>query len=133
MISLKSRKRIHIILKFAGESMYRPVIVVHGGAGTWHPERQKPGIEGVKNAALEGFKILAVGGSALDAVEMAVTCLEDNEVFNAGKGSTLTIDKRVEMEASIMDGKTLKAGAVGLLRDLKNLSLIHISEPTRPY
>ncbi|MCD6241362.1 isoaspartyl peptidase/L-asparaginase [Candidatus Bathyarchaeota archaeon] len=100
--------------------MPRPVIVVHGGAGTWHPERQKPGIEGVKNAALEGFKILAAGGSALDAVEIAVICLEDNEVFNAGKGSTLTIDKRVEMEASIMDGKTLKAGAVGLLRDLKN-------------
>ena len=100
--------------------MARPVIVVHGGAGTWHPERQEPGIEGVKNAALEGFKVLADGGSALDAVEMAVVCLEDDEVFNAGRGSTLTIDKRVEMEASIMDGKTLKAGAVGLLRDLKN-------------
>lgn len=98
----------------------KPVIVVHGGAGTWHPERQAPGIEGVKEAALKGFEILANGGSALDAVEEAVACLEDNEVFNAGKGSTLTIDGRIEMEASIMDGKTLKAGAAGLLRDIKN-------------
>ncbi len=100
--------------------MPKPVIVVHGGAGTWHPERQDPGIKGVKDAALEGFEILKSGGSALDAVEAAVICLEDNEVFNAGKGSTLTIDKRIEMEASIMDGKTLKAGAVGLLKDVKN-------------
>ncbi|RLI22113.1 asparaginase [Candidatus Bathyarchaeota archaeon] len=100
--------------------MSRPVIVVHGGAGTWHPERQSPGIKGAKEAALEGFKILKAGGSALDAVEAAVMSLEDNEVFNAGRGSTLTIDQRVEMEASIMDGKTLKAGAAGLLRDIKN-------------
>lgn len=100
--------------------MAKPVIVVHGGAGTWHPERQGQGIEGVKEAALKGFRILMNGGSALDAVEAAVVCLEDNEVFNAGRGSTLTIDKRIEMEASIMDGKTLKAGAVGLLRDIKN-------------
>jgi len=100
--------------------MPKPVIVVHGGAGRWHPERQEPGVEGVKDAALKGFNILVGGGSALDAVEAAVVCLEDNEVFNAGKGSTLTIDRRIEMEASIMDGKTLRAGAVGLLKDVKN-------------
>jgi len=98
----------------------KPVIVVHGGAGTWHQERQGPGIKGVKEAALEGFNILMKNGSAVDAVEAAVMSLEDNEVFNAGKGSTFTLDKRIEMEASIMDGKTLKAGAAGLLRDIKN-------------
>ena len=100
--------------------MTRPVIVVHGGAGTWHPERQNPGIEGVKEAALKGFNILMENGSAVDAVEVAVMSMEDNEVFNAGKGSTFTLDKRIEMEASIMDGKTLKAGAAGLLTNIKN-------------
>lgn len=100
--------------------MKRPVIVVHGGAGIWPLERRKLGLSGVKEAASVGFEILRAGGNALDAVEAAVVCLEDNEVFNAGKGSTLTIDKRVEMEASIMDGKTLSAGAVGLLKDVRN-------------
>lgn len=100
--------------------MPKPVIVVHGGAGRWHEERRAPGIEGVKEAAMKGFEVLENGGSAVDAVETAVVCLEDNEVFNAGKGSTLTVDKRIEMEASIMDGKTLRAGAAGLLRDIKN-------------
>jgi beta-aspartyl-peptidase (threonine type) len=100
--------------------MQKPVIVVHGGAGTWQPERRKPGIAGVKAAAKAGFDVLRSDGSALDAVEVAVECMEDDPVFNAGLGSTLTIDKRVEMEASIMDGKTLSAGAVSLLKDIKN-------------
>lgn len=100
--------------------MKKPVMVVHGGAGAWRPERRKPGLSGVKEAATVGFEILRADGNALDAVEAAVVCMEDNEVFNAGKGSTLTIDRRVEMEASIMDGKTLNAGAVGLLKNIKN-------------
>ncbi len=100
--------------------MRKPVIVVHGGAGVWLPERRELGVSGAKEAAAVGFEILEAGGSALDAVEAAVVCMEDNEVFNAGKGSALTLDRRVEMEASIMDGKTLNAGAVGLLKDIKN-------------
>ena len=100
--------------------MQKPVIVVHGGAGAWQPERIGAGIEGVKEAAKVGFEILRRNGSALDAVEAAVMQMEDDEVFNAGLGSALTIDKQIEMEASIMDGKTLNAGAVGLLRDIKN-------------
>jgi beta-aspartyl-peptidase (threonine type) len=100
--------------------MQKPVIVVHGGAGAWQPERIGAGIEGVKEAAKVGFEILKHDGSALDAVEAAVMQMEDDEVFNAGLGSALTIDKQIEMEASIMDGKTLNAGAVGLLRDIKN-------------
>lgn len=98
----------------------KPVIVVHGGAGAWSPQRRKPGLEGVKEAAQRGFEILKASGTALDAVEEAVTCMEDNEVFNAGLGSTLSIDRRIEMEASIMDGETLNAGAVGLLKDIRN-------------
>jgi len=100
--------------------MKKPVIVVHGGAGVWRPERRKPALTGVKEAATVGFEILKADGNALDAVEAAVVCMEDNEVFNAGKGSTLTIDGGIEMEASIMDGKTLNAGAVGLLKNIKN-------------
>jgi len=100
--------------------MQKPVIVVHGGAGAWATERWKGGLAGVKDAAKAGFQVLKTGGSALDAVEAAVMCMEDNEIFNAGLGSTLTLDKRIEMEASIMEGRTLNAGAAGLLRDIKN-------------
>jgi len=100
--------------------MQKPVIVVHGGAGTWQPERRKMGVAGVREAAKTGYDVLKRDGSALDAVETAVESMEDNEVFNAGLGSSLTIDKRIEMEASIMDGKTLNAGAAGLLNDIKN-------------
>lgn len=99
--------------------MQKLVIVVHGGAGAWRPERIGAGIEGIKKAAKVGFEILKRGESALNAVEAAVMQMEDDEVFNAGLGSSLTIDKKIEMEASIMDGKTLNAGAVGLLRDIK--------------
>jgi len=98
----------------------KPVIVVHGGAGTWHPERSQAGLEGVERAAKTGFDILKNGGSALDSVMEAVAVMEDDGAFNAGYGSSLTIEKSVEMEASIMDGKTLQAGAVGLLKDIKN-------------
>ncbi len=100
-------------------NMQKPIIIVHGGAGTWQPERYKPGLLGVKTAAKTGYTILNSGGTALDAVEAAVKTMEDNPTFNAGRGSTLTIDKRIEMEASIMDGKTLNAGAAGLLKDIR--------------
>jgi beta-aspartyl-peptidase (threonine type) len=96
------------------------LIVVHGGAGRWQPERSKPGIEGVKRAAGKGFDVLKNGGSAVDGVMEAVAVMEDDGVFNAGYGSSLNIARKVEMEASIMDGRTLEAGAVGLLRDIKN-------------
>ena len=98
----------------------KSTIVVHGGAGTWQPERSQPGIEGVKRAAEVGFGVLKKGGTAVDGVMEAVAAMEDDGVFNAGHGSSLNLEKKVEMEASLMDGKTLQAGAVGLLRDLRN-------------
>jgi len=112
----------------AASTMQKPVIVVHGGAGAWHPERRKAGIAGVKAATKAGYDILkSPKGTALDAVEAAVKSMEDNPAFNAGLGSAYTIDKRIEMEASIMDGKTLRAGATGLLRDIRNpISLARI-------
>jgi beta-aspartyl-peptidase (threonine type) len=72
--------------------------------------------------------MLKANGSALDAVEEAVKAMEDDPAFNAGLGSAYTIDKRIEMEASIMDGKTLQAGATSLLTDIKNpVSLARIT------
>ncbi len=115
--------------------MQKPVVIVHGGAGAWHPERRKAGILGVKTAAKAGYRILkSPKGTALDAVEAAVKSMEDNPVFNAGLGSTLTIDKHIEMEASIMDGETLRAGATGLLKDIKNpISLARLTMENTDY
>jgi len=98
----------------------KPVIVAHGGAGTWQPERSQLGLDGVKRSAQTGFDILRNSGNAVDAVMEAVAVMEDDGAFNAGYGSSLNIDKKVEMEASIMDGKTLQAGAAGLLADIRN-------------
>lgn len=95
-------------------------IIVHGGAGTIKKEEKIPKvIEGVKEAALAGWKELKKG-SALDAVEEAIKSLEDNPIFNAGTGSVLTLDGKVEMDAAIMRGKTLEAGAVASIWGVKN-------------
>jgi beta-aspartyl-peptidase (threonine type) len=95
-------------------------MVVHGGAGSWQPERSQLGILGVKKAALTGFDILKKRGAAIDSVMEAVAIMEEDGAFNAGYGSSLNIDGQIEMEASIMEGKMLRAGAVGLLHDIKN-------------
>jgi len=96
------------------------VIIVHGGAGDWPSKLHKQGLSGVGIAADRGFRILSKGGSALDAVEAAIVVMEDNPVFNAGRGSTLNLVGEIETDAAIMDGKTLKGGGVALLRDIRN-------------
>jgi beta-aspartyl-peptidase (threonine type) len=98
----------------------KPAIIVHGGAGKWHSSRQKRGVKGVKQAVEKAYETLKRDGTAIQAVEAAVMMMEDNEVFNAGLGSTLCLTKHIEMEASIMDGKTLSAGASALLNEIKN-------------
>jgi beta-aspartyl-peptidase (threonine type) len=75
---------------------------------------------GVRNALRVGWQVLEEGGSAVDAVEEAVVVLEDDETFDAGRGSFLTRDGRVQMDALIMDGKTLRAGGVGCVERVKN-------------
>ncbi|XP_022058401.1 isoaspartyl peptidase/L-asparaginase isoform X1 [Acanthochromis polyacanthus] len=96
------------------------VLVVHGGAWAIPDELAKASVDGVKNAACEGFSVLKRGGSALDAVEAAVRTLEDNTVFNAGHGAALNTDGEVELDAIVMDGRTLACGAVSSVQNIAN-------------
>ena len=98
----------------------KPVIVVHGGAGRVPEEDEEERWEGCRRAALAGWRRLLQGGSALDAVEEAVALLEDHPLFNAGRGSVLNAAGEVEMDASLMDGGRLHAGAVGAVRNIRN-------------
>lgn len=98
---------------------------IHGGAGTILKSEMSPEMEAAYKAKLQevvlaGYNILKNGGSSLDAVEAAIRLMEDSPLFNAGKGSVLTSVGTVEMDASIMDGKTLRAGAVTELKHIKN-------------
>jgi L-asparaginase / beta-aspartyl-peptidase len=99
--------------------MIVPAIVVHGGAGALEPGREAGAQSGCAAAARRGLEVLAAGGSALDAVQAAVRALEDDPQFNAGVGSALTRDGTVEVDAAIMDGATLRVGAVGAVRNLR--------------
>ncbi|XP_039640885.1 isoaspartyl peptidase/L-asparaginase [Perca fluviatilis] len=96
------------------------VIVVHGGAWAIPDDLAKASVDGVKVAACEGFSVLRRGGSALDAVEAAVRALEENTVFNAGHGAALNADGEVELDAIIMDGRTLASGAVSSVKNIAN-------------
>ncbi len=100
-------------------------IAIHGGAGTMDrskmtPEKERNYRAGLERALAAGYHILKRGGSSLDATEAAVRVLEDDPHFNAGKGSVFTSAGTNEMDAAIMDGKTLAAGAVAALKHVKN-------------
>jgi len=97
-----------------------PSIIVHGGAGPIKDDSLAARLAGCKDAALAGWQILTQGGNALDAVEAAVVALEDNPLFNAGTGSTLNSLGKVEMDAAIMEGHSLRAGAVAVVSGIKN-------------
>ena len=98
------------------------VIAVHGGAGTISPEQANEGPyhEGLQAALRAGAVVLEAGGSALDAVQAAVQSLEDCPLFNAGRGAVYTADQTHEMDASLMDGSSLKAGAVAGVHGVRN-------------
>jgi beta-aspartyl-peptidase (threonine type) len=101
------------------------VLVIHGGAGTilkksMTPEKEKAYKEGLQKALDAGNAILKKGGTAMDAVEATVKVLEDNPLFNAGKGAVFTNEGKNELDAAIMDGKTLKAGSVASVTTIKN-------------
>jgi L-asparaginase / beta-aspartyl-peptidase len=100
-------------------------IAIHGGAGTLLKSAITPEKEALYKAALQnaldaGFNLLSKGSSAIDAVERAVTELENSPLFNAGKGSVFTAEGTHEMDASIMDGKSLEAGAAALVTGVRN-------------
>ena len=100
-------------------------IVIHGGAGTIKkelitPEKELEISNKLQEAIDVGYKILANGGTALDAVQNTVNVLEDSPLFNAGKGAVFNSNGKNEMDASIMDGKTLNAGAVSGVHNIKN-------------
>jgi beta-aspartyl-peptidase (threonine type) len=103
--------------------MQKIVIAIHGGAGpdsNYINQNKNAYEEGLKNAITKAYKILERGGTAIDAVEEAVRNLEDNYLFNAGRGSALNNKGEVEMDASIMEGKNLQAGAVSMVQNVKN-------------
>src|SRR6476661_11232639 len=77
-------------------------------------------LNGIRNAVAAGWKILDLGGSALDAVEAAVVVMEDDEAFDAGRGSFLNREGKVQLDALIMDGNTLRAGGVGCVEHIAN-------------
>ncbi|MEY4376036.1 MAG: hypothetical protein RJB26_586 [Pseudomonadota bacterium] len=100
-------------------------IAIHGGAGTMSPTEMTPELQARYTAALEqardtGYAILEKGGAALDAVEAAVRVLEDNELFNAGRGAVFDADGRNSLDAAIMDGSTLAAGTVAGVHHVRN-------------
>jgi beta-aspartyl-peptidase (threonine type) len=100
-------------------------IAIHGGAGTLSrretsAEHEKRYLQGLSDALEAGYSLLERGASSLDAVTASVVSLEDNELFNAGRGAVLTRDGVAELDASIMDGATLGAGAVCGLRHIRN-------------
>lgn len=103
----------------------RYALVIHGGAGvmdqnTMTTEQQQEYIQVLNHVLYAGDSVLSHGGTCLDAVEKAIILMEDSPLFNAGKGAVFTHDGLVELDASVMDGKTLKAGAIAAVRDIKN-------------
>lgn len=101
------------------------VLVIHGGAGTILKKNMTDQKEAAYKAGLEealktGYKALQAGKSSLDAVEATIRVLEDNPLFNAGKGAVFTHDGRNEMDAAIMNGKTLEAGSVAGVSTIRN-------------
>lgn len=100
-------------------------LAIHGGAGTilksmLTPELEAKYLQGLQEALDAGYQILEQEGTALNAVEAAIVCLENNELFNAGRGSVFTKKGINEMDAAIMDGHTLDGGAVAGVRNVKN-------------
>ena len=97
-----------------------PTLLVHGGAWAIPTNARALHEAGVRAALETGYAILSLGGSAIDAVEAAVTVLEDDPTFDAGRGSFLTADGRVQLDALLMDGGRMKAGGVACVERLRN-------------
>ncbi len=99
---------------------HNPVLLVHGGAWAIPDDMVEAHLNGVQQATAAGWRVLEEGGSALDAAEEAVVVMEDDEAFDAGRGSFLNREGKVQLDALIMDGATLRAGGVGCVEHLAN-------------
>ena len=104
-------------------------LAIHGGAGTilrsnMDHEKEKAYILAIKDSIIAGESVLKAGGHALDAVAASVVSLENCPLFNAGRGAVYTHEGKHEMDASIMNGLNLEAGAVSMLRNVKNPILL---------
>ncbi len=102
------------------QNSVKPAIIVHGGSWSIPDSLREGHLVGVINAVKRGYQLLQQQGSALDAVENAVVCMEDNPIFDAGIGSFLNEEGHVELDALIMDGSRLKSGAIGAVQNCKN-------------
>jgi L-asparaginase / beta-aspartyl-peptidase len=105
--------------------MQKISLAIHGGAGTiiknkMNPSLEKKYLKGLKDAVNEGYKLLKSGSSSTDAVQSAVENLENNPLFNAGKGAVFSANGKHEMDAAIMEGKSLNAGGVCGVSSVKN-------------
>ncbi len=97
-----------------------PVLLVHGGAWAMPDDVVEAHENGIANALAAGYTLLEVGASAVDAVEAAVAVMEDDEAFDAGRGSFLTQDGRVQLDALLMNGENLRTGGVACVERLRN-------------
>ncbi|XP_073977868.1 isoaspartyl peptidase/L-asparaginase-like isoform X1 [Rhodnius prolixus] len=97
-----------------------PVLVVHGGAGDIPDSRVQPKLDGVRKAARVGYKVLRESGNVLDAIEAAIHVMEDDDAFNAGKGSVLNLAGGIEMEALVTEGAHFNAGSVTLVKNISH-------------
>jgi len=99
---------------------FQPVLVVHGGAWAMPDDAVAPHERGISKALAAGWSALERGGTSVDAVEAAVTVMEDDDTFDAGKGSFLTRDGRVQLDALLMNGADLRTGGVACVERLRN-------------
>lgn len=100
--------------------MVKPIILVHGGAWAIPDELVEAHLAGVRRAIAAGWAVLERGGSSVEAVEAAVVVMEDDDTFDAGRGSFLNSDGVVQLDAMIMEGATLRAGGVGCVERIRN-------------
>src|ERR1700677_3803790 len=97
-----------------------PVLLIHGGAWAMPDDAIAAHEDGIANALAAGYVLLERGATAVDAVEAAVVVMEDDETFDAGRGSFLTRDGRVQLDALLMNGENLRTGGVACVERLRN-------------
>jgi len=130
---------LFILASLAAQDKMKYGLVIHGGAGsiirgTISQEQELEYRNKLKEALHTGYQVLREGGASIDAVQKAVMVLEDSPLFNAGKGAVLNNEGKVELDASIMDGKTLSAGAAAGLHHIKNpISLARLIMDKSPH